>query len=158
MDKSSVSNNSVTGRAKLAKKSFIKGRWNILLTGVVLFVLMAGLLVCTYRYAYKKGYKKGEEAGKKAVSTSIPKPNDFLRNFEGPNFRTLIGKVKELEGDKLTIETGKGLSKSMTVNSATKISRKTEKLDIQALKKDAEVTVSTSGDEGSLVATRIELR
>lgn len=158
MDKLSPSSNSVAGRPKLAKKPFNKTRRIIiLLIGILALAIVVGSLVYTYKHAYNKGYKKGEEAGKKASAESS-KPIDMFGKLGGRNYRTLTGKIKDIDGDTLTIETNNGITRAVIINSNTKFNRKSETLDKQALVTGAEVTVSTVDEADKIMATRVEIR
>lgn len=121
--------------------------------GVLLAIgLLIGIYCLGYNKGHSKGYKEGETAAKK--SNASKSPTDLFNNIQNP-FNTTVGVIEKLEGDTLTITTSKGETKTVKVTDKTKITRKKETLNKDALTKGTRVTIMASSKDKDAAATRI---
>lgn len=141
---------------KLSKKSISKDQKKLLIV-LLAVVIVASAFLCTYKLAYNKGYKAGEAAGKKAAETNASKETDIFKNFQSP-FNTISGVVTELKGDTLKVDASNGEKKEIKLTDNTKITKGTETLKRDSLKKDVRVTIFTNGRDDNLTANRIVVK
>lgn len=144
---------------KSTKKGISKGQKK-LLVALLAIIVVAGAFLCTYKLAYNKGYKAGEAAEKKSAEANASKATDIFKNLQSP-FNTVSGVVTELKGDTLKVDASNGEKKEIKLTDSTKITKGSDTLNRDALKKDVKVTVFTSGSNAkdkNLTATRIVVR
>lgn len=128
--------------------------WGSVFAVVLILIAFAGVYKYSYDKGYDKGYKAGEQAGKKSSTSSA---KDLFNNIQNP-FKTIVGTIEKVEGDKVTLSTSNGETKVIKLTDATKITKKTETLKRDSLTKGTKITVMTQGEGNDVSATRIVVR
>ena len=131
-------------RSTLKKKTF----WIGVTSAVVIVALLFGL----HKVSYNSGYDAGLEEGKKSASLS----NSF-GNLQNP-FQLVSGTVADINNDHITVDTSRGQKQSVKLTDETRITKKTENLSRDSIKKGTKVSVFTKGEQDDLTATRIVIR
>jgi len=138
-------------------KNILKNKKQIsLILGVVIaFVLGTGI-------AFYSGIQIGKREASQAINTKI---GEFLNPLNAlatnPIFpNSVVGKVTNVNGKSITVKLIDGKSETITIDSATLITRQTKTLTAGDIKKDANVTVFTSKAKNKEipVASRIIVR
>lgn len=145
-------NNKPTTKKSITKKMSLSSKQKKLMLVIITILLLAVAFVCVYKYSYNKGYKEGEKAGKKSATTTNPR--DIFNSMQNP-FKTLTGQVEKVDGETITLTTSNGETKTIKITEKTKITKKKETLNKDALKKGTKITVFTQNENDNLSATRI---
>lgn len=118
-----------------------------------LIYALVGVLVVVglFGFVYKKGYDAGQKSAK---SGNI---QDLLKNNPNP-FKVVSGTITKVDGDTLIVKTIKDGDKKVKLTDETKVTKKTEKLNKDALQPGVKVSVFTSGQGENLSATRVVIK
>ncbi len=124
---------------------------------IALVILLIG---ASAGVGYGVGYKTGQRDGAKQA---VKKVTDYLNPLnaisDSPLFPgTIIGKVSSISKGSLELKMANGQSKKVILNENTKYTKTDKAISFNEIKKDADVTVFTTGKDSAQTATRVVLR
>lgn len=148
-----ASNDVLYEKAPKKKRIFDKGTMIIVLLVFVLVGSAAGV-------GFWVGNLYGQRAGtRNAVSkvTDLINPINAISNNAAFPY-TVIGKVSSIGSNEITVKLPNGDEKKVAVSSKTKVSQGSEVKTLNDVKKDANITVFTTGSGSDQIANRVIIR
>ena len=145
----------VAPQQQKTKKAFKLHR--SVLNTIILVILLIG---ASAGVGYGIGYKTGQRDGAKQA---VKKVTDYLNPLnaisDSPLFPgTMLGKVTNITKGSLELKMANGQTKKVILNENTKYTKTDKSISFNEIKKDADVTVFTTGKDSAQTATRVVLR
>ena len=144
-------NSDNTKQAK--RKIFDKSLFIIVL---LITILLAGAAGAGFYFGREYGRNEGTKEAVSKVTDLLNPVNALSNNASFPY--TTVGKVVKVEAKSITVKQPNGEEKTVLVSEKTKVSQGSEVKSLSDVKKDANITIFSSGKGADQVANRVIIR